>query len=53
MDGAETTLYPRYLVSNLPRAGNSVCISGQVIDISENNTLTLDCDPESIFTFIV
>ena len=37
MDGAETTLYPRYLVANLPRAGNSVCISGQVIDISEDN----------------
>ena len=53
MDGVETTLYPRYLLSNLPRSGNSVCISGQVMDISENNTLTLDCDPDSIFPSIV
>ena len=46
MDGVETTLYPRYLPTNMPRSSNPVCISGQVIDISENNMLTLDCDPE-------
>ena len=47
MDGAETTLYPRYLSSNLPREGNAACVAGQVVDVSENNVLTLDCDPES------
>lgn len=47
MDGAETTLYPRHLINNLPKEGRPVCIVGQVIDVSENNSLTLDCDPES------
>lgn len=47
MDGAETTLYPRHLADQLPSSGRPVCIVGQVLNISESNSLTLDCDPES------
>lgn len=47
MDGAEATLYPRHLLNSLPKEGRPVCIVGQVIDVSDNNTLTLDCDPDS------
>jgi len=47
MDGGETTLYPRYLPNQLPKEGRPVCLVGQVMDISENNSLTIDCDPDS------
>ena len=40
-------MYPRYLANHLPKEGKPVCIVGQVMDISENNSLTIDCDPDS------
>ena len=48
MDGAETTLYPRYTANCLPREGQAACVAGEVVDISENCILTIDCDPESM-----
>lgn len=52
MDG-ETTLYPRYLVSQLPASGKTVSIVGQILNISENNSLTLECgDIESTKSLI-
>lgn len=46
MDGLETVLYPRYLPKYLPKEGKTACVAGQVVDISDSKSLTLECDSE-------